>query len=132
MVSVCCVDFKFPRQREFRTVNSTLKRSEAAFRIARDVPANVIANLQNFALSQVVSPDVITATDVYNRPLDEVRNWLTARGLTVTDRRAATAAEAYSLENLTAMSWTIPSDGQVELVVSPEGLVTSIRILEGE
>lgn len=132
LVSVCCVDFKFPRQREFRTVNSTLKRSEAAFRIARDVPANVIANLQNFALSQVVSPDVITATDVYNRPLDEVRNWLTARGLTVTDRRAATAAEAYSLENLTAMSWTIPSDGQVELVVSPEGLVTSIRILEGE
>ncbi len=130
--SLCCIDFKLPQQREFDTVNSTLKRSEAAFRIARDVPPNFVANLQNFALSQVVNPEVIVATDVYNRPLSEVESMLGDDRVTVNVRRATTTAEAYALGNLTAMSWTVPPGSQVEVVVSPENLVTCIRVIEEE
>ena len=106
-------------------------RSASFFNLARNVPTNSLSNLSNFALSQISQPsNTVSAVDFYNQDVSRVRASLARRNISVVERQAATTAEAYDLRMLTNMAWeTIPSGSQVELVISPEGLVTCVRRL---
>ena len=111
-------------------VNSAVQRTKAVFSMVQDVQTNAVANLQNFVFPQDVSSGAIAAIDIYNHPWSEVESMLRDR-VTVTNLTTAnTTADAYSLGNLTAMSWTIPEGSQVEEVVTPDNYVTCIRIVE--
>lgn len=114
-------------------VNSAVQRTNAVFSMIQDVQTNAVSSLQNLVFPQDVSSGSMAATDVYNRSLDDVKTWLRDSEITdIHEKRVDTAAEAYSLGNLTAMSWTVPQGSRVELVVSPENLVTCIRVIEEE
>jgi hypothetical protein len=113
----------------FQQSNQTMKRMAAAFSLARDFPADFQMNPFNWL--QSISSETLSSLDIYDRPLEEVRPLLDSYGISVVEQRANTRDEAYSAQNLNAMSWSIPSGSQVELLISPENRVTCIRIISG-
>jgi hypothetical protein len=136
--SLCCefdVEEKFaqifqPREKGFtERVGASFRRSEAAFRTARDF----WKNLKIFDLLQFVSPGTLMAVDIYNQPVEKVKTTLEEKGVTVVHEKRVTAAEAYTLRNLAEMSWTIsPGTKEVELVIDQNEKVTCIRVLKEE
>lgn len=121
------------QRRDPQDVKAKFDRSAALFKLARDIPATSIANLSNLTLSQIRQPaNTITAVELYNQPAASVRRNLDSHNIRFVERQAATTAEAYDLRMLTRMSWdAIPDGAEVELITSPEGLVTGIRRVGG-
>ena len=131
--ALCCnFEINLPEEdRRSEGVGAVFDRSIALLDLARDIPTTAISNLSNFVLNQVSQPTAtIAAADVYNQPVSQILTDLESRNITVVQTQAQTTAEAYDLRVLASMTWEpIPEGSQVEIVTSPEGLVTSIRRL---
>lgn len=133
--ALCC-EFEIPiPQRDPRPqgIGVALNRISSLSSLARDIPTASVTNLSNFALSQIRQPtDAVAAVDFYNKPVANVRENLSSRNIRFVERQAGSNAEAYDLRMITNMSWDAISAGEeVELITSPEGLVTGIRRVGG-
>jgi hypothetical protein len=112
------------------SVEHTVLRTESLMRLLGDYASAGIAGAGLLDVLRQSSPQTYTALDVYGLTTTEARAKLESRGFNVYERQA-TQGEAYSLGNLFAMSWVVPSQKGVELVVGPEGRVTAVRVHEG-
>ena len=70
-----------------------------------------------------------SSLNYYQQPADQVQNDLTARGINVTVKRAATVEEAYSLGNIPRQTLTLNRGANVEVLVGPDNRVAAIRSL---
>ncbi|MBS1912601.1 MAG: hypothetical protein JST22_11500 [Bacteroidetes bacterium] len=69
----------------------------------------------------------LMAMDLYHVPVKNATAMLDAQGVTYTTRQTTSDAEAYSFGHLTNMSWMIPPQSHVEVIVNPQGEVTAVR-----
>ena len=122
------------QQFEFQPLMAPFTRSNALAALGREhALSGAILNLGDFITSQLTNSNPLTAADLYNRPRAEVEVILQDHDITWEVHSTTSVAEAYSLANLSQITWgNIPANSEVELVVSPEGLVTSIRIVPEE
>jgi hypothetical protein len=113
--------------------DNAFARAEDTYNAVRSFAARTSENIQGFNWVQMVRPENITVMEIFDRPLAEVKSLLNSKGITnITEITAKTKAQAYSLGNLGRMSWVIQPNSQVELIVSPEQLVTGIRVVGGQ
>lgn len=114
-------------------VRTTFIRGESSFKMAENYSTAALRSLRTANLLQFTNPDILTAMDVYNMPLKDAMEKLAKMGFSsVSVRRADTNTEAYALGNLQQMTWVVPPQSPVELVTSPDNLVTAIRVIKEE
>lgn len=117
------------------TVRSTITRGESGIRMVSDYSAAIMKSLRTTNLLQFTNPNILTAMDIYNLPVAEVKNRLKNIKIfknNIKEIRTKTHDEACKLEHLQRMSWIVPPGSKVELITSPDNLVTAIRVCEEE
>jgi hypothetical protein len=110
-----------------QAVYGAVNKGGAAFNMVSDYSAATMTSLRTANLMQLTDSQTITAMDVYGLSPDDAAAKLKARNINVTERHAATDAEAYDFGNLLRMSWVLTPQSKVELVISPDNRVTSVR-----
>ena len=116
-----------------QAVAATFNRSEAAVKFGRDYSTRSLLGIRTANLLQFTNPNVVTAMDVYGATLEDATENLARRGVTVSESRMAKSdGEAYQLKNLTKMTWVVPTQSRVELIVAPDNRVTFIRVIGGK
>jgi hypothetical protein len=108
-----------------QAIHGAVARGSAAFDLARDYSAAALTNLRTANLFQLTDSQTITAMDIYNLSPEAATAKLKERNISVTQRHAATEAEAYAFSNLLQMTWVLTPQSKVELVISPDNRVTS-------
>lgn len=121
-----------PKTRGAMGAKVAFNRSETAFRMGREYAASALKGLKTFDFFNLTDPEAITPMNLFNRPKEDVQGMLTKKNVTVVEKCCTTHAEAYSLKNLTEMDWVIPPSSRVELVISPDNLVTAVRVIKEE
>ncbi|MEH1867447.1 MAG: hypothetical protein V7K69_20890 [Nostoc sp.] len=117
-----------PQDRVFENIVTAINRSQALLKIAGDFSASVLEKVKVLKISQLANPDTITAMDIYDRPLEEVRILLDRQSIQSTEMKIVNAQEAYSLRNLGATIGTIAPSSRVDLLTY-QGRVIGIRVL---
>jgi hypothetical protein len=117
---------------DMATLSSSFTRAESAFKAASDFSAATLRSLRMSNLLLLTNPNVVTALDLYDLPADEAMTRLARMKVEAVEKRAATEAEAYDLRGLLRTTWIAPPGSRVEMITSPSGRVTSIRVLEGD
>jgi hypothetical protein len=117
---------------DVRTFNTVFMRGEAAYEMGQDFLRNLSQHFGRTAFGSIFDTRAVVAVDVYGKNAEEVRAELANANVVVVEKRAATHAEAYSSANLGSMAWNVPRGSRVEMVLDPNGKVTSLRLLERE
>jgi hypothetical protein len=114
--------------RTFDNIVTALNRGEALLKIVGDFSTSALQKLEVFSLSQLTNPDTLTAMDIYDRPLTEVKELLHSKNIQFNEPQNVTEEEAHTLRNLGAMAWKVPSGSSVELLTHQDRVV-GIRVI---
>ena len=117
-----------PQDRTLDNIVMALNRGEALLKIVGDFSTAALQKLEVFRLSQLTNPDTLTAMDLYDRPLTEVRELLHSKKIEFNDPKNVTEEEAHTLKNFGSIAWKIPSGSNVELLINQERVI-GIRLL---
>ena len=121
-----------PRTKGFQSMHSAFMGGSEAFSMVNSYASAAWANMKTLSFINFISAETLGAAQIFNRPANEARATFKKMKVTVVEKQAATRAEAYSLKNLAEMAWIVPPGSRVELLLSPDNLVTSVRLLKEE
>jgi hypothetical protein len=120
-----------PQDRTLENIVTALNRGEILLKIVGDFSTAALQKLEVFNISQLGNPDTLMAMDIYDRPLTDVTDLLTSKGIKFDRTKQVTEVadeEAHTLQNLGTMAWKVPSGSNVELLINRERVV-GIRVL---
>jgi hypothetical protein len=140
MEYLCCtLDLtQFVTERSsFNGMNMKVMQTMNAYRMAKAYSSTLMQNAKN-KITEVpvapppgVPPAQSSSLNYYQQPVEKVQNDLSAMGVKVTIRRAATVEEAYSLSNIPFQTATLDRGATVEVLVAPDNNVAGIRKIQG-
>ena len=105
-------------------------RSDRLMQLLSAYSASATSGMGMYDFLQLTTPQVYTALDVYGLKSAQATTMLEARGYNVT-QRSVTESEAYSLDNFFHMSWVLPTQKTIELIVDPNDNVTAAIAQQG-
>lgn len=106
----------------FTKIDTAFDRTEGIFKMIRNFSGCVLRDLANDSIQQLTDTNKITAMDMYDRPVGDVKTMLEQYGIKSTERQVR-EAEACSLNNLRKMSWTVSRGSSVELLTYQDRVV---------
>jgi hypothetical protein len=117
-----------PQDRTLENIVTALNRGEALLKIVGDFSTAALQQLEVFNISQLANPDTLTAMDIYDRPLTEVKKLLQSKNIQFNNPKTVTEEEAHNLNNLGLIAWKIPFGSRVELLTHQDR-VLGIRVI---
>jgi len=117
-----------PQDRTLDNIVMALNRGEALLKIVGDFSTAALQKLEVFRLSQLTNPDTLTAMDLYDRPLTEVRELLNSKNIHFNKSKNVTEQEAHTLKNFGSMAWKVPPNSKIELLIHQDRVI-GIRLL---
>jgi hypothetical protein len=135
MESLCCNDVMqiLPAEATYGAARAKQQQAQNFAGILSRYSSGIMESLdRSLRVSTVPVGEMDTPAplDLYNRPVAEVQARLERAGIR-SSAKVAAAEEAYSARNLRNLGVTLDRGTSVELVVAPDGLVASIREVEG-
>lgn len=119
------------RYTTFRAASTAFNRTETILKMVNNFLDCLPRDLANSTLQKLTDFDTLTAMDVYDKPLREVSGLL--REYAVKSQvRVVDENEACSLGNLRRMSWNIPRNSSVVLLVYQDIVVGVHQLKDGE
>lgn len=106
----------------FTKIDRAFDRTEGIFKMIQNFSGCVLRDLANDSFQQLADTNKITAMDVYDRPVEDVRKMLQQYTIGFTERQVS-ESEACSLNNLRKMSWTVSRGTRVELLTYQDRVV---------
>ena len=106
----------------FTKIDRAFDRTEGIFKMIQNLSGCVLRDLANDSFQQLADTNKITAMDVYDRPVEDVRTMLKEYTIGFSERQVP-EAEACSLNNLRKMSWTVSRGSRVELLTYQDRVV---------
>ncbi len=100
----------------FRAASTAFNRTETIFKMIGNFVDCLPQDLANSSLQQLTNINVLTAMDVYDKPITEARELMKKNKIEF-EVREVNETEACSLRNLRRTSWNIPSGSTVDLLV---------------
>jgi hypothetical protein len=114
--------------RTFDNIVTALNRGEALLKMVGDFSTSALQKLEVLNISQLANPDILTAMDIYDRPLKDVTDLLKEKGIKFGKPKPVNPEEAHTLQNLGATIAKLPPNSSVELLTHQDRVI-GIRVL---